>query len=124
MTWPWSHISASETSYIIALTPDGENRYRHCHVLEKKRITEFRLRYEAYLDGELHVVVRYDTAHGFTHRDMIHPDGTEAETIFRQWDYEQGLTFGKRELKQNWAVYRQSYVRELARMKRKKRGKP
>ena len=114
----------NERSYIIDLTPDGQNRYRHRHILEKKQIIEFSLQYEAYIDAQWYAIVRYDTALGFAHRDVMHPDGTEAKTIFRQWDYEQVLTFGERDLKQNWATYRQDYVRELARMKRKKRGKP
>jgi len=108
----------TETEYIIDLTPDGENRYRHRHVLEKKRIVEFRLQYEAYLVRQWHAIVRYDSFHGFAHRDVMHPDGTETKTAFRDWNYEQVLTFGERDLKQNWATYREKYTQELVRRNR------
>jgi hypothetical protein len=112
----------SETTYIIDLTPDGENRYRHHHVLEKKQIVEFRVQYEAYIASAWHTIVRYDTAHGFAHRDIMHPDGTETKTTFQHWDYGQVLTFGERDLKQNWSTYRRNYSRELeARRRRSKR---
>ena len=114
----------SETTYIIDLTPDGQNRYRHRHLIEKKRIIEFRLQYEAYLDGEWHANARYDTAHGFAHCDIMHPDGTGTKTAFQHWNYEHVLIYGERDLKQNWAAYRQKYVSELGRMKRRKRGRP
>ncbi len=105
----------TETEYIIDLTPDGENRYRHRHVLEKKQIVEFRLQYEAFLARQWHAIVRYDSFHGFAHRDVMHPDGTETKTAFHDWNYEQVLTFGERDLKQNWAIYREKYTQELAR---------
>lgn len=49
----------------------------------------------------------------------MHPDGTETKTAFRYWDYAQVLTYGERDLKQNWQSYRQQYLNELARHKKK-----
>jgi hypothetical protein len=102
-----------ETSYVISLTSDGRNRYRHYHLLEKKELIEFTVQYEAYLQGRWHAVVRYDTAHGFAHCDVMHPDGTVTKTSFRQWDYAMVLTYGETDLKQNWAAYRKAYEDEL-----------
>ena len=113
----------SETNYIVDLTPDGQNRYRHHHVLEKKQIVEFSVQYEVYLSGGWSVIVRYDTAHGFAHRDVLHPDGTETKVSFQHWDYAQVLTYGERDLKQNWTIYRHAYIRELAQRKKRQKGK-
>lgn len=113
----------SETTYIIDLTPDGKNRYRHRHVVEKKKVIEFRIQYEAHIAGTWHAIVRYDTAHGFAHRDVMHPDGTQTKTAFRHWDYRDVLVYGERDLKQNWAAYRQAYERELARLGQQKKGR-
>ncbi|MBI4787129.1 MAG: hypothetical protein HY782_08805 [Chloroflexi bacterium] len=113
----------TETTYIIDLTPGGENRYRHHHVLEKNKLVEFRLQYEAYLDGKWHAVARYDSFHGFAHRDVMHPDGTETKTVFQNWDYHQVLTFGERDLKQNWVTYRRAYERELNQWKQRRKDK-
>ena len=103
----------TETSYAIVLTLDGRNRYRHYHLLEKKDVLEFRVQYEAYLQGRWHIIVRYDTAHGFAHRDVMHPDGTATKTAFQYWDYAAVLTYGERDLKRNWASYRKAYEHEL-----------
>jgi len=108
----------TETSYVINLTPDGRNRYRHYHLLEKKRVLEFRVQYEVYLRGKWHVIVRYDTAHGFAHRDVMHADGTVAKMSFQHWDSAAVLTYGERDLKQNWASYRKSYERELLKLQK------
>jgi hypothetical protein len=45
---------------------------------------------------------------------LLHPDGSETKTTFRDWDYAQVLTYGERDLKQNWKIYRQNYMHELA----------
>lgn len=113
----------SETSYIIDLTPDGQNRYRHHHILEKQQIVEFSIQYEAFIRGMWHPIVRYDSTHGFGHRDLVHPDGSETKTTFRDWDYAQVLTYGERDLKQNWKIYRQNYMNELADRETRTRGK-
>ena len=107
-----------EINYIIDLTPDGRNRYRHRHISERGEVLEFRVQYEAYLQGAWHTIVRYDTAHGFAHRDVLHPDGTESKTAFRYWDYGDVLTFGERDLKNNWELYRQAYEAELIKLRK------
>lgn len=47
-----------------------------CRVLVEKhtragRVTGFRVVLLAEIDGELHCVTRFDTAHGFAHRDVL-----------------------------------------------------
>jgi len=112
----------TETSYVIDLTPDGRNRYRHYDLLQKKEVLEFTVQYEAYLQGKWHTIVRYDTARGFAHRDMMHTDGTETKTSFQYWDYAAVLTYGERDLKRNWASYRKAYERELLKLQESKGG--
>jgi hypothetical protein len=108
----------TETSYVITLTPDRRNRYGHYHLLEKKKVVEFRVQYEAYIQGKWHTIVRYNTAHGFAHRDVMHPDRTETKTSFHHWDYAEVLTYGERDLKQNWASYRKAYEREFLKLQK------
>lgn len=52
----------------------------------------------------------------------MHPDGTEAKIAFHYWDYAQVLTYGERDLKQNWQSYRQQYLKELVRHEKRTRG--
>lgn len=55
--------------FIIMLTRD--DRYRHRHVRIAGRGAEFVIQYEVRQGEEWMPVVRYDTAHGFAHRDLF-----------------------------------------------------
>ena len=61
----------SEKDYLIYLTSERIDRFRHLHSLERGQITRFCVQYEAFIDGEWQAIVRYDTAHGRPHKDLI-----------------------------------------------------
>jgi len=61
-------------------------------------------------------VVRYDSAHGRPHRDILDPSG---ETVEKEWLDEllgrdvsiaEGLNYGQDDLKRNWQVYRDRFL--------------
>ena len=102
-----------EREFIIYLDPETRlNRYRHYHIWEGNEIVEFRIQYEAFLDGEWRPIVRYDTAHGKPHRDVLHPDGKETKEWFTLYSSAETLTIGQRDLIENWQKYRAAYERE------------
>jgi hypothetical protein len=92
-----------------------ENRYRHRHVWEKGKIVEFRIQYEAFIDGQWHPVLRYDTAHGQPHRDILHADGTQTKEVYPGYSNAEVLTLGQRDVIENWQVYRTAYQKEMER---------
>jgi len=42
---------------------------------DKGEILDLVIRYEAMIYGKWAAIVRYDCAHGFFHRDLLHPNG-------------------------------------------------
>ena len=58
-------------------------------------------------------VVRYDTAHGFAHRDRLHPDGRSEKTALPVQDYAQALSYAEADLKDQWQMYREHFLKEL-----------
>ncbi len=103
-----------EREFVIYLDPNARrNRYRHYHVWEGNEIAEFRIQYEAWIDGEWRTIVRYDTAHGKPHRDVLHPDGTETKEWFTLYNNAETLTIGQRDLTENWQAYRDTFEREM-----------
>jgi len=64
------------------------------------------VQYEAEIHGSWHPVVRYDTSHGFAHRDLMYPDGSVDKQPLLFESYNLALTFATQELKQNWQRYR------------------
>jgi len=70
---------------------------------------EFAVQYEIRLGGEWRPVVRYDTAHGFAHRDLFSEKGECVKTPLEMTDLNMALTFAESDLKTNWQWYRQWY---------------
>jgi hypothetical protein len=90
------------------LTPEG--RYRHHHVKFKGEILSFVIQYETILEGEWLPVVRYDTEHGFAHRDIIDREGNKLKTPMFTRDYNEALTFAEYDIKSNWRVYKKAFL--------------
>ena len=98
------------TEYVIRLSP--EDRYRHVHVRVKGRIVFFRIQLETLVGGEWMPVVRYDTAHGFVHRDLLDRRGHSIKTPLFNQDLNDALTFAEGDLKTNWLSYRERFLEE------------
>ena len=80
---------------------------------EGGRLIEFRIQYEALVDGEWRAIVRYDTAHGFAHKDTLHPDGTQTKDFYPNNTVTEVLTLGQRDITENWRTYRAKYEQEM-----------
>jgi hypothetical protein len=102
-----------EKEYVVYLDDIRQNRYRHFHRTERGQVVIFRIQYEAYIDGIWRAIVRYDTAHGFPHQDILHPDGTENKKAFPGHSNAEVLTLGQRDIRRNWKRYRHHYEREM-----------
>ncbi len=102
-----------EKEYLIYLSPEYADRFRYYHDLERGKITRFCVQYEAFIGGEWHALVRYDTAHGRPHKDLLHPDGTQDKDEFYSYSREEVLTLGERDIKANWKRYRAVYEQEM-----------
>jgi len=99
--------------YLYYLSPAEQDRLRVNIYKEKNEILQFVIQYEAEFSGRWHPVIRYDTRHGFAHRDRLHPDGsTEKEPL--PWEsYNLALIYAAQDLKYHWQKYRQQYEEEI-----------
>ena len=73
---------------------------------------DFVVQLEVNLRGEWKPAVRYDTAHGFAHRDIFHADGRTEKVPLSVSDYNSALTFAESDLRTNWELYRERFLRE------------
>ena len=76
-------------------------------------IVGFTVQYEMIFDGHLRPIVRYDTAHGFAHRDHLPEDRST-----HHWDrmtehatYRESLTEAMNDIRSNWERYRSDFLR-------------
>jgi len=57
--------------FIYSLSEELEDRIRVSAMKEKGQVFKFVVQYEALLKGKWRPIVRYDTSHGFAHKDII-----------------------------------------------------
>ena len=57
--------------------------------------------------------MRYDTAHGYFHRDIIYPDGSTRRRRLPDVGYAEGFTQAELDIKINWRRYRETYLKEM-----------
>jgi len=79
---------------------------------EGGKVTEFVVNYVATVAGQDFSVVRYDTAHGFPHKDLVRRDGTvERKEPMPGLDWHHLVDMAIDDLKLNWQTYRRRIER-------------
>lgn len=101
-------MSSNKTEYTIRIGPS--DRYRHLHIKERGKIVFFRVQYETKINDNWYPVVRYDTAHGFAHRDLLDFKGDVKKTPLFNQDLNDALTFAENDLKSNWELYKKRFL--------------
>lgn len=99
--------------YSFYLSSLNQDRLRVEFDKEKNKILRFCIQYEADIQGKWYAVVRYDTSHGFAHKDLLHPDGFSEKQPLPFVNYNLALTFATQDLKQNWHRYRHLFEEEI-----------
>ena len=97
--------------YLAPLGTEGRRRVRHVRL--RGQVIEFLVQYEIRIAGEWYPVVRYDTAHGFAHKDILHPDGSVHKQPLDFPSLNLAFTFAIHDLKSLWKWYRYGYEKEL-----------
>ncbi|MGR3319670.1 MAG: DUF7718 family protein [Candidatus Anammoxibacter sp.] len=97
----------AEKEYII---PYSYNvRKRHYHKTSKGKVEKFIVQLEVNHDGKWKEVVRYDCAHGFTHRDSYNLAGrNKKEELYL--DFEEALTLADDDIDEYWESYKQKFL--------------
>ena len=90
-----------------------EDRLRVTADKERGRILGFTVQYEAKIRGKWHPIVRYDTTHGFAHKDIIHPNGSREKQPLYFPSLNLAFTFAIQDIKMLWKWYRTSYEKEV-----------
>lgn len=98
-------------NFYIPLT--SEDRIRvEIHTV-RGQVHNFTVQYELLLNRNWTAVVRYDTAHGYPHMDVMHPGSGQEKIILRTSDLAEALNFAIGDLKLRWNHYRDRYIGEL-----------
>ncbi len=90
---------------------DYDNALRVMFETERGQILRFVVQLECQFveDGEWIPVVRYDTAHRYAHRDIMHPTKKEEKTEMSVQNYNDVLTIAMNDVVEKRYEYRRRY---------------
>lgn len=79
--------------------------------IEAGRVVRFTVQYETTVAGKRLPVVRYDTAHGFAHRDRLdrRGRGIAKDALAHGLPLSDALAIAESDLRQNWQRYRHEF---------------
>lgn len=97
----------AEKEYIIPYSDDA--RKRHYHKTVRGKVVKFIVQLEVKYEGNWKEVVRYDCAHGYTHRDSygLHRRRIKEELHLR---FEDALTLSDDDIDDNWEIYKNRFL--------------
>jgi hypothetical protein len=81
--------------------------------LDKGEILDFLVQYEALIDNKWYAVIRFDTAHGFPHIDLMHFCGNKEKISLAHLSLKDALTMAQLDIGQNWERYRYNFMKEI-----------
>ena len=102
---------ARETAFQFLLERDVAVRVRFTR--NRGRITAFVVQLECWIRDHWYPVMRYDTAHGFTHCDALKPDGTQEKHTIPIRDFNEALTYAQNDLRTNYRRYCERFKEQL-----------
>ena len=103
----------NEIEFLYSLSEELEDRLRVSALKRKGEIIKFVVQYEAFIENQWKPIIRYDTSHGFAHKDIIHYNGEQEKQPLYFPDYNMAFTYAIQELKISWKWYRMAYEKEI-----------
>jgi hypothetical protein len=100
-----------KVEFTIMLT--AHDRYRHQHTRVRGKILKFKVQYETKVGRRWFPVVRFDTSHGFAHRDLMDSKGRKRKTPIFAKNFNEALTFAEADIKSNWTMYQEHFLRGM-----------
>ncbi len=88
-----------------------QDRIRVRFKKNRGKITDFVVQYEMLVTGQWTPVIRYDTAHGQPHTDVIGPDGKKEKRLLHFPNFNDAFSYAEEDIRTNWERYRQKYFR-------------
>lgn len=82
-------------------------------LIEKGIIVKLVVQYESLIKDEWTPIVRYDTSHGFFHRDVLYPNGEQEKQTINIENLNDAVVYAEQDLKDRWEFYKNRYIKKL-----------
>jgi hypothetical protein len=103
----------NEKEFFIFLGNQLNDRIRVRFVKKVGEIIDLVIQYEALINGKWIAIVRYDCAHGFFHRDILHPNGDKEKKVIDAPDLKYAFTFARQDLEDKWEWYKEQFIKKM-----------
>ncbi|MDP2338830.1 MAG: hypothetical protein Q8N05_20750 [Bacteroidota bacterium] len=103
----------NEKEFFIYLGNRFNDRIRLRFEKDKGEILDLVIQYEALMSDKWVAIVRYDCAHGFFHRDLLHPNGDKEKKVLDVPNLKFAFSFAKQDLEDKWEWYKEQYLKKL-----------
>lgn len=103
----------NEKEFFIYLGNRLKDRIRLRFQTDKGEVIDLVLQYEAMINDEWFPIVRYDCAHGFFHRDLLHPNGDKEKKALDVPNLKFAFTFARQDIEDKWEWYKEQYLKKL-----------
>jgi len=107
----------NEKEFFIYLGNLYRDRIRLRFRKDKGEIVDVVIQYETMIDEKWLAIVRYDCAHGFFHRDLIHPNGDKEKKMIETPDLKYAFSFAKQDLEDKWEWYKEQFLKKIKKLK-------
>ena len=107
-----------EKEYLKLIDPAGAVRVRYRIVTDQGRLGYVVVQLEVCENADWHVVVRYDNAHGYLHRDEMDPSGREKKSIVQLPTLEMFVAYAEQDISDRWQWYCDRFLTRLRRRSR------
>jgi hypothetical protein len=107
-----SGVRPTGRAWFIQVAPE-EARIRCTYQRRGKQVEQFTVQLEIKVGEAWRPVSRYDNAHGFCHRDDLHPDGTQEKTPVFVGDVNETFTHAIEEFRAGWKAHRARFLGEM-----------
>lgn len=103
-----------KTDYVAPLFPlDLGCQLRYRIDPESGNVSGFVIQLEITIDDRVYPMVRYDSAHGQPHRDILDAAG---QVIAKEWlpfDFKRASDYAHTDIRANWRQYREDFLRRM-----------
>jgi len=104
-------MAIKETSFEVLLDRDVALRIRFSR--QRGVIIAFVVQLEYWIESRWYPIIRYDTAHGYAHCDVLKPDGSQEKLRLHVQDLNAALTYAQDDLRSNFRYYCERFRRWL-----------
>ncbi len=99
--------------FLKYLDKNSNERIRMRITVDKGKVVDIVIQYETLIEGKWSVIVRYDCAHGFFHRDVLFPNGDKDKQVIEFDSLKTALTYAEQDLKDRWEFYKNRYSKKF-----------